>query len=110
MTGIHHYGEGEGDRPDLIKHAQFTLDGKTFLAMDSSGPHEFDFNEGISIVVECKTQDESMCGWLKDEFGVSWQIIPADLGKWMSDPEKRDRVMQKVMSSKKFNIEELKNS
>lgn len=103
---------------------QFTLDGKTFLAMDSSGPHEFDFNEGISIVVECKTQDEidkywdtltergeeSMCGWLKDEFGVSWQIIPADLGKWMSDPEKRDRVMQKVMSSKKFNIEELKNA
>ena len=92
--------------------------------MDSSGPHEFDFNEGISIVVECKTQDEidkywdtltergeeSMCGWLKDEFGVSWQIIPADLGKWMSDPEKRDRVMQKVMSSKKFNIEELKNA
>ena len=124
ISGVHHYGEGEGDRPDLVKHAQFIIDGKTFMAMDSSGPHDFDFNEGISLVVECKTQEEidkywnaltergeeSMCGWLKDEFGVSWQIIPADLGKWMSDPEKRDRVMQKVMSSKKFNIEELKNS
>ncbi len=124
VTGIQHYGEGEGDRPDLIKHAQFALDGGIFMAMDSSGPHDFDFNEGISLVVECKTQEEidkywnaltergeeSMCGWLKDEFGVSWQIIPADLGKWMSDPEKRDRVMQKVMSSKKFNIEELKNA
>ena len=124
VSGVQHYGEGEGDRPDLVKHAQFIIDGKTFMAMDSSGPHDFDFNEGISLVVECKTQEEidkywnaltergeeSMCGWLKDEFGVSWQIIPADLGKWMSDPEKRDRVMQKVMSSKKFNIEELKNS
>ncbi len=124
ISGVHHYGEGEGDRPDLVKHAQFIIDGKTFMAMDSSRPHDFDFNEGISLVVECKTQEEidkywnaltergeeSMCGWLKDEFGVSWQIIPADLGKWMSDPEKRDRVMQKVMSSKKFNIEELKNS
>ena len=124
VSGVQHYGEGEGDRPDLVKHAQFIIDGKTFMAMDSSGPHDFDFNEGISLVVECKTQEEidkywnaltergeeSMCGWLKDEFGVSWQIIPADLGKWMSDPEKRDRVMQKVMSSKKFNIEELKNA
>jgi len=124
VTGILHYGEGEGDRPDLVKHAQFILDGQTFMAMDSSGPHDFDFNEGISLVVDCDDQQEidkywnaltehgqeSQCGWLKDEFGISWQIIPSELGTLMTDPEKGKRVMEVVMRSVKLNIDELKNA
>jgi predicted 3-demethylubiquinone-9 3-methyltransferase (glyoxalase superfamily) len=83
------------------------------------------FNEGVSMVVDCKNQDEidhywntlsgnggqeSQCGWLKDKFGVSWQIVPTVLGELMSNPEKGQRVMQVVMQSKKFDIEQLQNA
>ena len=84
----------------------------------------FKFNEAVSFVVNCETQEEidhywnklteggneSQCGWLKDKFGLSWQIVPAILGKLMTDPEKAQKVMQVVMKTKKFNIEELKNA
>jgi predicted 3-demethylubiquinone-9 3-methyltransferase (glyoxalase superfamily) len=76
------------------------------------------------LVVECETQDEIdnywkeltkegaevQCGWLKDKFGVSWQIVPAILGKIMSDPERAERVMQKVMTMKKLDIKTLVNA
>ena len=89
--------------------------------MDSSLPHPFSFSEGISLVVECETQEEidyywnkltqggeeSMCGWLKDKFGVSWQIVPAVLGKLMSDSERAPRVVQAFLQMKKFDIEKL---
>ena len=91
--------------------------------MDGPGEHQFNFSEGLSLVVECETQkeidaywekltaggEESRCGWLKDKFGVSWQIVPSVLGKLMSDPEKGQRVMQVVMQSVKFNIAALEN-
>lgn len=121
---ISRYEKGEPDVEGYIKHARFTLNGQAFAAMDSSGPHEFTFNEGVSLVVPCDNQEEidyfwnklteggkeSQCGWLKDKFGVSWQIVPAILGKLMSDPARRERVMQIVMQSRKFNIEELENA
>jgi predicted 3-demethylubiquinone-9 3-methyltransferase (glyoxalase superfamily) len=118
------YEKGEGDVEGYIKHARFTLNGQLFSAMDSSGPHGFTFNEGVSIVVPCDNQQEidyywsklteggteSQCGWLKDKFGVSWQIVPAMLEKLVIDPVKREKVMQVVMKSIKFNIEELENA
>ncbi len=121
---ISRYEKGEGDVEGHIKHARFTLNGQVFAAMESSGPHQFTFNEGVSIVVPCDNQEEidfywnklteggkeSQCGWLKDKFGVSWQIVPTVLGKLMSNPEKAKRVMDVVMKSIKFNIEELENA
>lgn len=121
---ISRYEKGEADVEGYIKHARFNLNGQEFAAMDSSGPHAFTFNEGISIVVPCDNQEEidyywnklteggkeSQCGWLKDKFGVSWQIVPVILGKLMSDPAKGKRVMDVMMKSVKFNIEELENA
>lgn len=101
----------------------FELDGKRFMGLNG-GPH-FKFNEAVSFVVDCEDQQEidyywnkllegggteSQCGWLKDKFGVSWQIVPTILGKLMSDPEKSGRVVQAFMQMKKFDIEKLLNA
>lgn len=105
-----------------LMYSEFNLNKHDFIAMD--GPGEFSFNEALSFVVECNTQEEidyywnklteggveSRCGWLKDKFGVSWQIVPAILGKLMSNPEKSQRVMQVFMQMKKFDIEKLINA
>jgi predicted 3-demethylubiquinone-9 3-methyltransferase (glyoxalase superfamily) len=94
------------------------------IAMDGPGEHAFIFNEALSFVVTCKTQEEidyywnkltedgeeSRCGWLKDKFGISWQIVPAILGELMMDKEKAPRVMQAFMQMKKFDIEKLKQA
>ena len=119
------YKEGEGQPVGYLKFAHFTLNGELFAAMDGPGDHAFEFGEGLSIVVDCDTQEqidhywnaltsdggkESQCGWLKDKFGVSWQIVPTILGKLMSDPEKSPRVMQAFMKMKKFDIEGLLNA
>ena len=118
------YEKGEGDVEGFIKHAQFTLNDVLFAAMDSSGPHEFSFNEGVSIVASCDTQEEidylwdtftkegeeSMCGWLKDKYGVSWQIVPTVLSELMNNPEKRDKVMNAFTQMKKFDIEKLEDA
>ncbi|HEY0898491.1 MAG TPA: VOC family protein, partial [Sphingobacteriaceae bacterium] len=83
--------------------------------------HMFTFSEGISLVVECNDQQEidhywnaftqngaeSMCGWLKDPYGVSWQIIPAVIGELMSDPQRAPGVMNALMGMKKLNMDEL---
>lgn len=115
------YEAGEQDTEGNVKHAQFRLDGYQLAAMDSSLPHGFSFNEGISLVVECNTQEEidyywqkftdggkeSMCGWCQDQFGVWWQVVPAVLPELMSDPEKGPRVMAAFMKMKKFDIQTL---
>lgn len=100
----------------------FELNGKKFMGLNA-GP-QFKFNEAISFVVDCETQEEidyywnklsaggeeGNCGWLKDKFGVSWQIVPAILGKLMSDPERSERVIQAFMKMKKFDIEKLEQA
>lgn len=126
INGILLYGPIEGEhQAGKVKHSQFILDEKVFMAMDGYGNHQFDFNEAISFVVECKDQkeidnywnaltagggQESMCGWLKDQFGVSWQIIPAKLGQLMSSPEKAQRVMPALMQMKKIDIAALEKA
>ena len=118
------YAAGEPQPAGNLKFGQFTLQNELFTAMDGFGEHDFQFNEAVSIVVECKTQDEidnywnklveggqeSNCGWLKDKFGVSWQIIPSVLSELMSDAEKAPRVMNAFLKMKKFDIETLLNS
>lgn len=114
------YEAGEQSEGKL-KFGDFTLENELFAAMDGYGGHKFQFNEGVSLVVECDTQDEiddywtklteggeeSQCGWLKDKFGVSWQIIPSVLSELMSNPEKASRVVQAFMKMKKMDIETL---
>jgi len=119
------YQEGEPQPPGNLKFGHFTLNNTLFAAMDGIGDHKFKFNEGVSLVVECETQEqidnywnkltgdggkESMCGWLADKFGVSWQIVPKTIGKIMMDPEKGPRAMQALMKMKKLDIATLENA
>ncbi|MGV3589681.1 MAG: VOC family protein [Adhaeribacter sp.] len=124
VVGILKYDENDGDVAGTVKHAQFKLGNQVFMAMDSSLAHAFSFSEGISLVINCNNQaeidyywqklseggQEDRCGWLKDQFGVSWQIVPVVLGQLMTNPEKAPRVMQAFMQMKKFNIEQLENA
>jgi predicted 3-demethylubiquinone-9 3-methyltransferase (glyoxalase superfamily) len=118
-----HYEKNEGDKEEYIKHSRFTLDGVDFLAMESSLGHDFVFNEAISFVVNCDTQEEidyywgklsavpesEQCGWLKDKYGVSWQIVPTRMGEMISGGTKKqiERVTQAFLKMKKFDIEKL---
>lgn len=124
IQGILRYTNEENEKEGTVKHSQFKLNGYTMMAMDSSLQHNFQFNEGVSLVVTCDTQEEidyhweklkqggreNQCGWLKDQFGVSWQIVPKILGELMSDPEKAPRVADAFMKMIKFDIEKLKNA
>ncbi|HEV7783011.1 MAG TPA: VOC family protein [Chitinophagaceae bacterium] len=106
---------------NLVQHAQFALLGQKFMVMDSNAAHNFSFSEGISLTVHCDTQEEidyywnafteggeeSMCGWLKDKFGVSWQIIPTMLSSIMSDPEKAGKAAKAFMAMRKLDIEQI---
>ena len=100
----------------------FELNGKKIMALNG-GP-QFKFNESASMVVNCDSQEEidyfwskltdggqeGNCGWLKDKFGFSWQIVPTVLSKLLSNPEKSSRVVQAFMQMKKFDIETLINA
>jgi predicted 3-demethylubiquinone-9 3-methyltransferase (glyoxalase superfamily) len=105
-----------------VMYSEFSINGSDFIAMDGPGEHNFDFNEGVSLVLECENQkeidyywekltvggEESMCGWLKDKFGVSWQIIPAILPKLMADPKKAPGVFESFKNMRKLEIDKLK--
>lgn len=114
------------DKEGTITHAGFTLFGQAFAAMDSAHKHEFAFNEAISFIVHCDTQEEidaywgklsavptsEQCGWLKDKFGVSWQIVPTVMDAMMAsgDKEKVARVTAAFMQMKKFDIAALQKA
>jgi len=123
------YGKGEEpDKEGTIRHASFQLEGQEFAAMDSAHPHDFTFNEAISLLVRCKNQSEidyywdkltaggdpkaQICGWLKDKFGFSWQVTPAILGEMLQDRDqaKVERVTEAFLKMKKFDIAELKRT
>lgn len=120
ITGILRYSAEDNEPEGTVKHAQFTLEGQTFMAMDSSLAHDFTFTEALSFMVKCESQEEvdyfwdrlsahpeaEQCGWLKDQFEVSWQIVPTIVPKLLSDPDshKSQRVMQAVLQMKKIDI------
>ena len=106
-----------------VMTATFELHGQEFMVLNA-GP-QFKFSEAISFFVKCETQaevdklwdqltadggEESNCGWLKDKFGVSWQVVPTVLGKLMQDKEKAPRVMEAFLKMKKFDIAKLLNA
>lgn len=101
---------------------RWEINGIQFMGLNG-GP-KFKFTEAISLVIECESQEEidhywdsftkdggaeSQCGWCRDKYGLSWQIVPAILPKLMADPEKRDKVIAAFMTMKKFDIETLLN-
>ncbi len=121
------YGPGEEpDREGTLKHCDFALGGQRFAAMDSAGPHEFTFNEAVSFLVDCADQTEidrywealsavpeaEQCGWVKDRFGVSWQIVPAVMDSMMNNgsPEQIARVTQAFLKMKKFDVADLQRA
>lgn len=116
----------EPDQEGTVMFSDFRLQDQWFAAMDSAREHGYAFNEAISLMVNCDTQKEidylweklsavpeaEQCGWLKDPFGLSWQISPAILDEMMQDPdpEKVARVTRAFMQMKKFDIEKLKEA
>ena len=119
------YGRGEEpDQEGTVKHAGFSLEGQEFAAMDSARGHSFTFNEAISFMVHCDTQEEidyywgklsavptaEQCGWIKDKYGLSWQIVPTDMAEMLNDRDQKkiDRVTQAVLKMKKFDIQKLR--
>ena len=109
ITGIMEYTGNEGEQAGNVQNAQFDINGFTLMCMDSGHNHQFNFTEGISFVVNCKNQaeidhywealtagggKESMCGWLKDPYGLSWQIVPENIGELMQSQGARDALMQ----------------
>lgn len=124
IVTVARYGEaGPGPKGSVMTVA-FELDGKPFLALNG-GPH-YKFTEAISFTVDCKSQEEvdsywsklsaggqeAPCGWLKDKFGLSWQVTPTILGEMMSDrdPAKSKRVMEAMLKMKKLDIAALKKA
>lgn len=127
LDSIVRYGPGEQpDKEGTVKHAIFTLEGQKFAAMDSAFDHRFAFNEAISFMVHCETQEEidyywgrlstdpkaEQCGWLKDKYGLSWQVVPAVMDEMFKDKDERKlaRVNAAIFKMKKFDIESLKRA
>jgi predicted 3-demethylubiquinone-9 3-methyltransferase (glyoxalase superfamily) len=121
------YGKDEEpDEEGTIKHAAFTLEGQRFAAMDSARGHDFAFNEAVSLIVKCDTQadidhywhslsavpEAEQCGWLKDRYGLSWQIVPSSMEEMMRNGSKEQiaRVTEAFLKMKKFHIAELERA
>ena len=114
--------KASGRQKGSVMTAPFQLEGQEFIALNG-GPH-FKFTEAISLVVNCETQveidefweklsaggEKSRCGWLKDKFGLSWQIVPTVLGELMKDPEKSKKVMEALLKMDKLDIKTLKQA
>ena len=127
MGAMHRYSTGqEPDEPGTVMFADFMLLGQWFTAMDSGREHHFAFNEAISFIVSCETQEEidyywerlsavpeaEQCGWLKDKYGLSWQIVPTAMDEMLKDKdeEKIARVTEAFLKMKKFDLAELQKA
>ena len=124
IVSVNRSGEAGPGPKGTVMSATFELDGQKFLALNG-GPH-FTFTPAISMFVNCETQDEidelweklsaggekSRCGWLKDKFGLSWQIVPAGLGDMLQDknPQKAKNTMQAMLQMGKLDIEKLRDA
>ena len=127
IGNIRRYGQGEEpDSVGTVKHASFTLAGQEFAAMDSAREHNFTFNEAISLIVHCDTQEEidrywaklsavpesEACGWLKDRYGLSWQIVPRLMDELLRSKDEAllARVTQAFLPMKKLDIATLQEA
>lgn len=127
MTRYGEAGAAVSGRPDgSVMTVSFELDGQEFIALNG-GP-DFRFNESVSFIVNCETQEEvdyywerlseggdekaQICGWLKDRYGLSWQIVPTALARMLQegDPVKAERVMKALLPMKKLDLETLKKA
>ncbi|MFI5173694.1 MAG: VOC family protein [Terriglobia bacterium] len=124
VVNISRYGEGGPAPKGTVMSTTFQLEGQQFMALNG-GP-AFTFSHAISFFVNCETQEEvdelweklsaggqkERCGWLKDKYGVSWQIIPSVLGEMLNDPDpvKSSRVMQAMLQMNKIDINRLKEA
>lgn len=121
VTGILRHDGSNGSIAGTVQHGQFQLSGQTFMVTESAHPHAFAFNEALSFVVTCKDQGEvdhywtaltskggteSMCGWLKDRHGVSWQIVPDALPRLLSSTDRAaaGRAMNAMLTMRKLDI------
>jgi predicted 3-demethylubiquinone-9 3-methyltransferase (glyoxalase superfamily) len=122
VESIMRYGKDRAsDQEGKVQYAQVKFYDQKFRLMESAGPHKFNFEEGMSLVINCEDQqeidyywnrlteggEESMCGWLKDKFGISWQVVPTVLAKLMNDPQKAGKAAKAFMKMRKLNIEEI---
>ena len=125
ILGVSRYGDGGPGPKGSVMTVKFLLEGMEFIGLNG-GPM-FQFTEAVSFVVRCDTQSEidkywekltanggaeSQCGWLKDKFGLSWQIVPSALGEWMTskDPGRSQRVMQALLQMRKLDIRVLQEA
>jgi len=115
--------EQHGQPPGLVLTINFTINGMEITALNG-GP-QFRFNEAISLQIYCDTQEEidyywerltadggeeGQCGWLKDKFGVSWQVAPGQMNEWMKDPERGRRITAVFMKMKKLDLKAIKEA
>jgi predicted 3-demethylubiquinone-9 3-methyltransferase (glyoxalase superfamily) len=127
MGVAHRYGPNQApEQAGTIMFADFMLENSWFAAMDSAREHNFTFNEAVSFMVSCDTQKEidyyweklsavpeaEQCGWLKDKYGLSWQIVPTALDEMMQDKDQKRiaRVTEAFLKMKKFDLAELKKA
>jgi len=124
VLNVSRYGEGGPGQPGTVMTANFQLNGQEFMVLNG-GP-EFKFTEAISLFVSCQGQsevdelwekltaggEEGQCGWLKDKFGLSWQIVPTELGEFLGnkDAQKAGRAMEAMLKMKKIDIQALKQA
>lgn len=124
ITSITHYGEGTPAPKGSVMSVTFQLDGQDYMALN--GGSHFTFSDGISLFITCESQQEvdelweklaeggekGPCGWLKDKFGVSWQVIPSALNRMLrdKDPEKAQRVMKAMLQMMKIDIKTLEQA
>jgi predicted 3-demethylubiquinone-9 3-methyltransferase (glyoxalase superfamily) len=127
VADIVRYGKGEEpDKEGTVKFAALRLEGQQFAAMESARAHDFGFNEAISLIVNCDNQEQidyywgklsavpgaEQCGWLKDKYGLSWQIVPTIMDKMLQDNDQRKiaRLTQAFLKMKKFDIAALERA
>jgi len=121
---VDRYGAGDRDPDGTIRHAEFDLAGQTFIVMDSAREHDFTFTPAVSFLINCDTQDEvdalwgrltdggtvMACGWLRDRYGVTWQVVPAALHALIRDPERGERVMRAMVRMEKLDLPTLERA
>jgi predicted 3-demethylubiquinone-9 3-methyltransferase (glyoxalase superfamily) len=125
IDSIERYAAGEGPE-GKVKHGRFALDGQLVVAMDAHQQHDITFDEGLSLQIMCKDQAEidrfwnalgeggepGPCGWLKDRFGLSWQVVPTAVTTWLAGPDAaaRDRVWSALLPMKKLDLAALERA